>query len=337
MPSYYHIISRTDSIGDVVLTLPMAKIIKQHYPAHTVAFLGTAYTKPVINACKYVDEFIDVAEFLSPSFTFHTTQPQTILHVLPNRRIAQKARAFNISKRIGTINRFYHWLYCNRLVRLSRKNSALHEAMLNLKLLKALHLPTQYTLEEIGVSYGLEKIEPLAEEWQKLLQSHKYHLILHPKSQGSAREWKLENFKQLIDLLPSEQFQIFITGTKKEMPALQPFLEATNSVAVNMVGKLSLSQLMAFIKACDGLVACSTGPLHLAAALGNDALGIFAPIKPVHLGRWAPLGPKAKVFVENKVCNKCKATPQQCSCINAITPLTIANYVKTCAEKKGIF
>ncbi|RYG01290.1 MAG: glycosyl transferase family 9, partial [Chitinophagaceae bacterium] len=38
------IISRTDSIGDVVLTLPMAKIIKQQFPDCRIAFLGKEYT-----------------------------------------------------------------------------------------------------------------------------------------------------------------------------------------------------------------------------------------------------------------------------------------------------
>ena len=34
------ILSRTDSIGDVVLTLPMAAALKQSFPGCTVVFLG---------------------------------------------------------------------------------------------------------------------------------------------------------------------------------------------------------------------------------------------------------------------------------------------------------
>jgi heptosyltransferase-3 len=53
------IISRTDSIGDVVLTLPMAGLIKKFYPQSKVIFLGKTYTEPVVALSKHVDEFIN--------------------------------------------------------------------------------------------------------------------------------------------------------------------------------------------------------------------------------------------------------------------------------------
>jgi ADP-heptose:LPS heptosyltransferase len=42
------VISRTDSIGDVVLTLPLAGILKEKYPKAKIIFLGNTYTKPII-------------------------------------------------------------------------------------------------------------------------------------------------------------------------------------------------------------------------------------------------------------------------------------------------
>lgn len=53
------IISRTDSIGDVVLTFPLLGLIKQKYPDIKITFLGQNYTRPVIMACKHVDFFLD--------------------------------------------------------------------------------------------------------------------------------------------------------------------------------------------------------------------------------------------------------------------------------------
>jgi heptosyltransferase-3 len=48
------LISRTDAIGDVVLTLPMAAYIKELMPGTIVSFLGRTYTQPVINTCTAV-------------------------------------------------------------------------------------------------------------------------------------------------------------------------------------------------------------------------------------------------------------------------------------------
>lgn len=64
---------------------------------------------------------------------------------------------------------------------------------------------------------------------------------------------------------------------------------------------MNLKQFISFIAAADGLIAASTGPLHIAAALGKVALGIYPPIKPMHPpGRWAPLGKNASYLVLEK-------------------------------------
>ena len=56
------LISRTDSIGDVVLTLPMCVWIKKNYPTAKIIFLGNTYTKPVIECLPQIDEIIEWAE-----------------------------------------------------------------------------------------------------------------------------------------------------------------------------------------------------------------------------------------------------------------------------------
>jgi len=58
------IISRTDSIGDVILTLPVAGVLKKHFPDSLIYFIGRQYTRPVIEACEHVDEFIDGDEIV---------------------------------------------------------------------------------------------------------------------------------------------------------------------------------------------------------------------------------------------------------------------------------
>src|SRR5665647_834862 len=101
------IISRTDSIGDVVLTLPVAKFLKDFFPGIKIGFLGKSYTRPVIEACEYVDEFIQLEDFLNKPVTICGLSPQCILHVFPKRLIAKRAKKIKIPLRIGTTNRLY--------------------------------------------------------------------------------------------------------------------------------------------------------------------------------------------------------------------------------------
>ncbi|OQP67090.1 glycosyl transferase family 9 [Niastella vici] len=312
------IISRTDSIGDVILTLPVAGVLKKHFPGITIGFMGKSYTRSVIEACSHVDEFIDVDNFLQNKILVGGQPAECILHVFPVSRIAKRARALGIPLRIGTTNRLYHWFTCNKLVKLSRKKSDLHEAQLNLVLLKALGIEESYSLQQIGDLIGLTKTQPLPPHLAALIQKNKYNLIIHPKSQGSAREWPLEKFYELIQLLPASSFNIFISGTAKERELLQWLFDKAGPLVSDITGKMSLTEFMAFIQQCDGLVANSTGPLHIAAALGKDALGIYPPMRPVHPGRWAPLGPNATVFVLNKQCEACRDNKSACQCINDI-------------------
>lgn len=324
------IISRTDSIGDVILTLPVAAVLKQHYPGITIGFMGKSYTRPVIEACKYVDEFIDVDDFMQNEILLKGQAPQCIVHVFPLPGIAKRARALRIPWRIGTTNRLYHWLTCNKLVKLSRKKSNLHEAQLNLVLLKPLGIQATYSLEQMGQLFGLEKLQPLPQQFASLIQKEKYNLILHPKSQGHGREWPIENYIRLINMLDAEKFNIFISGTAKEKERMQLLFDKAGTAVTDITGKMTLHEFIAFINHCDGLVASGTGPIHIAAALGKDALGIYPPIRPVHPGRWAPLGPNAHTFVVNKDCMACKGNSAGCSCIVEVAP----EWLKQLLDKK---
>ncbi|MBL7933885.1 MAG: hypothetical protein JNL60_18420, partial [Bacteroidia bacterium] len=97
-----------------------------------------------------------------------------------------------------------------------------------------------------------------------------------------------------------------------------------NDIATDITGKLSLQQFIAFINKCDGLVAASTGPLHIAAALDKIAVGLFSPKRPIHPGRWMPLGLHATTLVDSPDCEKC-GSGQECDCIMKIKPQTVVD------------
>ena len=299
----------------------MAAVLKQYFPLVKIGFIGKPYTRPVILACEYIDEFISRDEFLAGSGNINGGKAaDAIIHVFPDAEIAVHARKSGIPLRIGTTNRIYHWGTCNKLVKLSRRNSDLHEAQLNLRLLEPFGYSTDLSLLEIGQLFGLTRLHSLPERFNAWLNKSKYNLVLHPKSQGSAREWGLDNFISLIDMLDKSRYNILVSGTTTERSLLQPLFDAAGNSITDITGQLTLEEFISFIAQADGLVANSTGPLHIAAALGKDAFGIYPPMRPIDPGRWAPLGPKAKVFVLNKFCTDCKKSPALCHCIKEISP-----------------
>lgn len=315
------IISRTDSIGDVMLTLPMTAWIKKNYPNIELIYLGKAYTKAIID-CFPIDEFIawDELEKLPTSErlqSFQNIQADAIIHVFPVKEIAVLAKKARIPFRIGTSHRSFHLLNCNNRVNFTRKNSPLHEAQLNFELLKPFGVKGVPSMEELVESLSYFKFPALKLPTEIQDQLQEKYIILHPKSQGSALEWPIEKYINLAQQLSSKGYQVIFTGTAKEGDLFRKFLPNDTNI-IDFTGKLSLSELMVLIKNAEALLACSTGPLHIAGFAGIKTVGLFSPREPIHPGRWAALGSKAQMLVFDEKCPKCKKK-STCKCIEEIS------------------
>lgn len=327
------LISRTDAIGDVILTIPVCDILKEHKDISEVHFLGKSYTEDVVNTCAAIDKFINIdiinkLDYNDQIVFLEKEKYDAIVHVLPNKKIAKLAQDAKIPIRIGTTNRWFHWMTCNKLVKLSRKGSDLHEAQLNIKLLKALDIDESVPLSDIFRHFRMTNISPLPKRLLAYLQKDRLNIILHPKSNKSAREWGLENFADLIHLLPKDKYKIFISGTKADGASMRGWLAQLPEHVVDMTGMMSLREFIAFIYHSNGLIAASTGPLHIAAAVGNNALGLYPPMRPLFPRRWAPIGPKASFLVGNSACNKCEHDVSKCECMKQITPVEVASEIR---------
>ena len=176
-----------------------------------------------------------------------------------------------------------------------------------------------FRLNDIPEFYGLTNIPSLEYRLKALIDSKRFNLILHPKSKGSAREWGLDNFGELIELLPKDKFKIFVSGTSEDRENLLAFLDEFKADITDITGQMQLTTFITLINETDGLVAASTGPLHIAAALGKVAIGLYAPMRPIHPGRWAPVGKKSDYLVLDRKCNNCRHS-DHCECIRSIKP-----------------
>jgi ADP-heptose:LPS heptosyltransferase len=297
------IISRTDSIGDVMLTLPMCGWIKKHLPECTLIFLGRSYTRAIIEACQHIDSFMDwdALKHESPGEqveAFASQEADCIIHVFPRKEIMWLAKRAGISIRIASGHRIHALTKCNKLVFFSRKNSDLHESQLNFKLLKPLAIPDSIDIESVPAYYGFGNVTAATSVMQEMLNRAKgrKRIVLHPLSKGSAVDWPISRYQELVGLLPSTDYAVYITGTEDEGRRLVEQGGISGDNVYDTTGLFELSELVSFIEQCDALIAASTGPLHIAAALGKCAIGLYSPKRPIHPGRWSPVGKNAQVI-----------------------------------------
>ena len=295
------IVSRTDRIGDVVLTLPLCALLRSQLGARVVA-LGRGYTRALLEASPHVDEVLEwdaVADgdVGGQGELLRAARADAIVHVFPRRDVARAALAARVPLRIGTSHRWYHWLTCNALEHFSRKRSALHEAQLDVRLARRLLGSSIPSLAELAPLTRITPRVPLPDAVAARLCGDRFLLALHPGSSGSAREWPLSRWTALAESLDPARVQLVVTGSAGEGMALREWMASLPAGVVDLTGQLDLAELIALLASVHGLVAASTGPLHLAAATGIHALGLFAATPPIHPGRWAPLGAKAEVLV----------------------------------------
>lgn len=304
------LVSRTDSIGDVVLTLPLCGILKKYFPEKKIYFLGKNYTKDIVLQCPHVDVFVDKDELLNGKFDIKKTEIDTIIHVFPNKEIAKWAKKNKLKNRIGTSHRLFHINTCNKLVHFSRVKSEAHEAQLNTQLLQPFNIKESFSLLQLLEFVGIKNTSTHAKGKK---------VILHPKSKGSAREWPLIQYYNLAKNLVAKGFEVFVTGTQEEGKKIKSEMPVffDNSGAKDYTGKFTLAELIEFISKSDYIIACSTGPLHIGAIFGVKSIGLYPSIKPMHPGRWAPLGKNVKVLTFKDSCKDCKKD-NPCYCISSI-------------------
>jgi len=332
-------ISRTDNIGDVVLALPIAGMIRKYFPDAEILFIGKAYTRSIIETSIYINRFIDRDEIISNPVLLKALKIDVIIFVFPDHVLASLARKTNIKVRIGSFHKLHHLWNCTHTINFSRRRSNLHESQLNFKLLRPLGIPTEIEKIDIPSLYGMKNIALLPDRLKKFLSADKFNLIIHPKSHGHGKEWPPQKYFELCNQLSADHFNIIFTGTSKEKDFIQehfnPLFDHFSSIH-NAAGVMDLTEFISFISNADGLLASGTGPLHIAAALGKVSIGFFPPMAPVFSQRWENLGEKAFHFeldhcMFQHQCRKKKA----CKCIESIEIDGVVDLLLKVARRNG--
>ncbi|MFZ0454892.1 MAG: glycosyltransferase family 9 protein [Ignavibacteriaceae bacterium] len=320
------LIVRTDRIGDVVLSLPLAEIVKKYYPECKITFLVRNYTKDILENHPFIDKIILLQEEnkkvsilknvkIIKSFGFDSG-----IIVYPTLQTSIIIFLSGIKNRIGTGYRWYSFLFNHKIFE-HRKYAEKHELEYNVNLLNAFGINEIVAPGKVDFNLTInkkseEKIKTLFED--NGINNDKLIIIIHPGSGGSAVDLPVNKFKYLVEeLSKKDKFQILLTGSEQEIEICEK-LKINNKIK-NFAGILSLSELIALIDKCNIFVANSTGPLHIAAALGKYIVGFYPNLLVCSAKRWGPYTNKKIIFSPKKECSDCER--EQCTksqCMNSI-------------------
>ncbi len=313
---------RPDGIGDEILSLPVATELRRVMPGARLSFLSSAYSAPVLAHHPDLDEVLTVTgqERLGELVRLFRRGIDAAIFLKPFRRLVTAAWLARVPLRVGTGYRWYSFLL-NRRVYEHRSDFSRHESAYNLGLLRGLGLsPGEVTPPRLVVTEE-------EREWARafLGVSSRLRVVVHP-SGFSSRLWKLEHFRDLVLRLARQGRQVVLTGSVAEREKFRTDAQVTAwpDGVRDLMGMVTLRQLMAVIAESHAVVTLSTGPMHVAAALGVPTVSLFDPRRQQSPTRWQPLGTGVVLKPEVPTCEKCiyEACPYW-DCLDRITVETV--------------
>jgi ADP-heptose:LPS heptosyltransferase len=289
------IVSRTDRIGDVVLSLPVFASLKKWFPDCQTIALVSNYASDVVRSSPYVDDVVTCGADESVMTVYKKLKnagADAIVLLFPRFKIAAASFFAGIPVRVGTAYRWYSFLF-NKKVHEHRKNSIKNEAEYNLTLIEALGC------EEKAFDITL-LIDDIASNSVNTFLGQNCltrFVIVHPGSGGSAYEWGPDNFREVVKSIANTfSLNVVVTGTNSERPLCKKISEGIGN-AINTAGRFSTLEFIALLSRADLFISNSTGPLHIAAAVGAPVIGLYPNNKPMTPVRWAPITDKKIILV----------------------------------------
>ncbi len=283
------LISRLRFIGDVVLTTPVIKALKQQYPEAGLYYLAEARPASVLAHNPHLEEVIVLPEELLPGKAVLTRCIEQVrflrslrkrefdlaIDLFGNPRSALLTLATGARYRVGYDVRGRGRAY-NVKIRRSASPRVL-DAYLD-------------AVRTIGVTAGDDRTEihysaeeaKWADNWldERGIRTTRPMVALNPGASWPAKTWSAERYaelaKGLIERLNATVLLVTVPGQREAIAGLREL--AGHSCPV--VETDSLTRLAALIDRCDLYISNDCGPMHIAVAVGTPTIGLFGPSRP---------------------------------------------------------
>ncbi len=119
---------------------------------------------------------------------------------------------------------------------------------------------------------------------------------------GSAKCWLPDRFKAVAEkLLKKPNVKVIFFGDRDGTPLVDEICKNLPQGALNLAGKTSIRELMAYLSQCDLLLTNDSGPMHMASALGVPLLALFGPTDDTTTGPYK----KERVIHKHVPCSPC--------------------------------
>lgn len=282
------LLTRMKYIGDVVLTTPIIRTLREEYPEAHISYLGDAKAVSLLQHNPFLNEIIPF-DFSKDSFAYQlkmyalmfSKKFDLAIDLYSNPRSALLTFATRAKMRIGGDSKSRGKFYTHRISDDGSLKSAIDYHYMSLK---PLGIDLKYSKTEIFLADS-EKTEAKKTLHSLGVDTSRKIVALHPGATWYNKIWLKEHFSGLIKNLIEETDCEIIVSPGPGDAALMNFLKNDYSSRVTILPLLPVRILAAVLSHVNVFVSNDCGPMHIGVAVGAKTIGIFGP-EPIEI--WFP-------------------------------------------------
>ena len=267
------VISLTN-IGDIILTFPVIDILKEAFPAAELSVVvgpkGESLFRgnPQIHQLYLFDKRQPVKQVIE---WIKELRKQTFDMIVDLRN---SAIPFFIRSRYKTSpflrrgKQHMRWQHLNRL-------KSIYPFVMEAKDRHALYVS----------AHDRQYVEEVLE---KEIGEREKYVVISPGAADQKKRWTEEGFAVVGDwIIQKHHLRVVFVGDEADKKVTQNVIRKMSQPAIDLAGKISLTQLACLLQSCVFAIVNDSAPLHLASYLNVPVLALFGPTNPNKYGPWS--------------------------------------------------
>ena len=324
------LIIRLSSIGDVILTTPILKQLKEKFPDITIDFLVMKNFKDSIEGVPYIDNLIlfDKKEndgYQNMSAFGKKLAENKYDYVFDLHR---KIRSKVISKQIGA---------AGAKVLVYPKRRWWKSILVKLRVIKYHADDTIIKnyfkpFKKLGLKYrGEELLFTFSKKDLEKVKDYEGLFVMAPGASKETKKWTKKGFGDLAKkLFEKYNIKTALIGGREDIERCEHINKISGGVCINLAGKLSLKESGALLSKAKLMVTNDSGPFHIGRGVGCRTFVIFGPTDPGMFD----FGADSTLIFKGEKCSPCSLHGnRECpkghhNCMNSINADMVFNEIE---------
>ncbi len=290
-------------IGDVLLTVPTIRALKENFPDANISAIVNKGTEEMLCDNPLLDEIIvynrnikglPISQKIKGEINFISGLRKRgfdlVVDLTSGDRPAILSYLSGARYRIGN-NPMGKGFLGKRLAYTHLSNveqKRRHTVEYNLDIVREFGIDTKD--KTVDFYFNNENEQYIDNFLKKNKVSKKDILVhVHPTSRWLFKAWNDKSMAEIIDYLQlKKKTKVIITSSpeKKEFDKAKKILELCKSNPLELLGKTSLKQLGVLSKRSNLFFGVDSAPMHIAAAVDTPVIALFGPSGAFHWGPW---------------------------------------------------